>query len=158
MGAPPPEGIQAGTVDMLARSTSDMRAISLTQPQLVPVLSRSFLGNYWPVADQVYVDDPVPLPATFRAFRHAVFQAELHRRVDAELSATVDASRVFDDDDRTLEGRIAAVRQSVVEPASNSFPVENSLVLETDGQTVTVGGPGAFVEDYEGNEVLLERR
>jgi sugar-specific transcriptional regulator TrmB len=146
-------------VEMLARSNSDMRAISLAQPQLAPVLSGSFLGNYWPMADQAYAEGPADLPGTFRAFRHAVLQSELHLRKEIDLSAAVEARPVFEDGDfRTLEGEVASVRQSIVAPANNSFPVENTIVLRTDDESVTIGGPGAFVEDYEAREVVLGNR
>jgi sugar-specific transcriptional regulator TrmB len=145
-------------VDMLARTTSDMRAISIAQPQLVPVLSGSFLGNYWPMAEEVYHVDAQELPATFRTFRETVMQADLHLRADDWLTASIEARPVFEDGEyRTIEGRVSGVRQDIVKPASNYFPVENSLVLEIDDEEVTIGGPGAFVEDYEAREVVLEK-
>lgn len=143
-------------VEMLAHQNTDVHAISLAQPQLVPVLSGSFLGNYWPMADLAHVEEPCDLPATFRAFRPAVFQAELHVRNDADLLASVEARPVFEDGDyRTLDGRITSIRQSIVPPANNSFPVQNTLVLDTGGESITIGGPGAFVEEYEAREVVL---
>ena len=44
----------------------------------------------------------------------------------------------------------------MVEPTNNEFPVENSLVVETDDGEVTVGGQGAFVEDVEADLVRIE--
>jgi hypothetical protein len=145
-------------VDMLARTNSDMRAISIAQPQLVPVLSGSFLGNYWPMASEVYHVEARGLPATFRTFREAVLHAELHLREDDWLISSIEARPVFEDGKyRTIEGRVTAVRQDIMKPASNYFPVENSLVVETDDGDVTIGGPGAFVEDFEARTVVLEK-
>ncbi len=145
-------------VDMLARTNSDMRAISIAQPELVPVLSGSFLGNYWPMATEVHHVGPRDLPATFQTFREAVLHAELHLREDDWLTASVEARPAFEDGEyRTIDGRVTKVRQDIVKPASNYFPVENSLVLEADEGTITVGGPGAFVEDYEARKVVLTK-
>jgi len=44
----------------------------------------------------------------------------------------------------------------MVKPTNNEFPVQHSLVVETDDETVTVGGQGAFVEDIEADLVRIE--
>ena len=50
---------------------------------------------------------------------------------------------------------IADVRQGLVEPTNNAFPVENTLVLEPGDGRFTVGGEGAFIEDDEAREIAL---
>ncbi|MFC7082485.1 TrmB family transcriptional regulator [Halorussus caseinilyticus] len=142
---------------MIARSNSGERAIAFTQPQLAPVIVGSFFGNYWPMAEEVYVADPHDLPETYADFRQAVLQATLHLRAGTDLVATVRGRRLnTEDGPDQLEGRVVAVRQGLVEPANNSFPVEAALVVETGAGRYSVGGDGAFVEDYEAEEVLLE--
>lgn len=144
--------------DMVARTNSDMRAIALAQEQLVPILVGSFLGNYWPMAEQAYTSDPGELPERFTGFRRAVLEAELHRRAGTDLVATVDARPVHEEGDyREVTGHVLEVRQSLLAPANNAFPVENALVLETDDGTKSVGGEGAFVEDLEARDVVLDR-
>ncbi|GGL39308.1 hypothetical protein GCM10009037_23810 [Halarchaeum grantii] len=143
--------------EMLARSNSDEQAIAFEQPQLGPVIVGSFLGNYFPMASEVYTTARDDLPATYVDFRNAVLQATLHRREGDGLRVTVEGHFVRDPGDAvTLDGRVVEVRQSLLEPATNSFPVETSLVVETDdGDVHTVGGQGSFVEDVEADEATL---
>jgi sugar-specific transcriptional regulator TrmB len=151
-------GLVAPT-EMITRSNAGKEAIAFGQQQLGPILVGSFLGNYWPMAEEVYVAQPTALPATFRDFRHAVLQAELHRRAGTPLRARVRGRLVGSEDDDVEEfvGRVTDVRQGLLAPGNNSFPVENSLDIETDeGVHLAVGGLGAFIEDVEANEVTLE--
>ena len=143
--------------EMIARANSGERAITFTQDQLAPVMVGSFFGNYWPMAKEVYVADPHELPRTYADFRQAVLQATLRMRADAPLTATVRGRPTHDaDGPDEITGRIVGVRQGLVEPANNSFPVEAALVVATDEGEYLVGGEGAFVEDYEAEEVVLE--
>ena len=143
--------------EMLTQSNSDTNAISLAQRQLVPVLVGSFLGNYWPVAEELHVTRPADLPETFTDFRHAVLQVALHKQQGDEIVATVTGRPVAAENGaETIEGKVVNVRQGLVKPATNSFPVENAFAVETDEDVFTVGGRGAFVEDYEAEEVHLE--
>ncbi|UWG49821.1 Sugar-specific transcriptional regulator TrmB [Halalkaliarchaeum sp. AArc-CO] len=143
-------------MEMLVRSNSDRQAIVFTQEQLGPVIVGSFLGNYWPVAEEVAVADPAPLPREFADFRHAVLQATRHLRAGTDLRASVEGRATEDDEPVAIEGRVVDVTQGLITPANNEFPVEHALTLETDdGTVVTVGGPGAFVEDVEASAVTL---
>ncbi|NHN48125.1 TrmB family transcriptional regulator [Halostella sp. JP-L12] len=136
--------------ELLAKAHSTRQALVLAQEQLVPTLIGSFLGNYWQVADEAYVDAPRDLPATYRTFRHAVRDATLHLRADAPIAAAFETP-----DGETVNARVVDVRQGLVEPTNNAFPVENTLVLETDDRRFTVGGEGAFIEDYEASEITF---
>ncbi|UPV74979.1 TrmB family transcriptional regulator [Halorussus limi] len=143
--------------EMIARSNSGERAIAFTQRQLAPVLIGSFFGNYWPMAEEVYVAEAHDFPETYDDFRQAVLQATLKLRAGAELTATVRGRPVdADDGPDEITGRVVAVRQGLVEPANNSFPVEAALVVETGAGRYSVGGDGAFVEDYEAQSVVLD--
>ncbi|WP_254546694.1 TrmB family transcriptional regulator sugar-binding domain-containing protein [Halomarina pelagica] len=142
--------------EMLSRSDSPAQAIVFEQEQLGPVIVGSFLGNYFPMATEVYTADPAALPSTYRNFRHAVLQAALHRRADAPVRARVTGRPLHDADLSTeLEGVVVDVRQSLLEPQTSSFPVENTLIVETAEGTYSVGGRGAFVEDFEATDVEL---
>ncbi|KTG10941.1 transcriptional regulator [Haloprofundus marisrubri] len=150
-------GLVAPT-EMITRSNSGARAISFTEPRLGPVIVGSFLGNYWPMAQQVYVAEPVSLPATYTNFRHAVFQTTLHLRANTPLRARIRGRRTRGrNGSDELVGHVVDVRQGLAAPSNNSFPVENTLVVETSEGLVTVGGGGAFVEDVEAESVTLER-
>jgi len=147
-------GVVAPT-DVLVRSNSGQQAIVFDQEQLGPVIAGSFLGNYWPVAKELFVAEPAPLPGTYTDFRHAVFQGTLRIQNGSDFRARVEGQSTTDDELIELEGRVTDVRQGLVVPANNDFPVEHSLVLETDDGTYTIGGKGAFVENVEADAVTL---
>ena len=141
---------------MLTSSTSDTRAIAISQEQLAPVFVGSFLANYWPTAEERYVTPPGDLPRTFEGFRNAVFQIALHRAADGRIEATVEGSPVGERDlPSTLTGEVVAVRQSLVRPVTSTLPIENAFELEVDGERYTVGGTGAFLEDFEAESVTV---
>lgn len=141
---------------MLSQSNSSDRAIIFEQEQLGPVIVGSFLGNYFPMATEMYVTEPVELPTTFRNFRHAVLQAFLHLRADNSVRTRITGYDLHDENTPTeLDGVLVDVRQSLVEPQTSSFPVESTLIVEADGDTYSVGGEGAFIEDVEATEVEL---
>ncbi|QSW99576.1 TrmB family transcriptional regulator [Haloterrigena alkaliphila] len=143
---------------MLTSSTSETRAIAISQPQLAPVFVGSFLANYWPTAEERYVTTPAELPRTYDGFRNAVFQIALHRATDTRIQATVTGSAVGDRElDSTLTGEVVAVRQSLVRPVTSTLPIENAVEIEVDGERYTIGGPGAFLEDFEAESVTVER-
>lgn len=141
---------------MLSQSDSSDRAIVFEQEQLGPVIVGSFLGNYFPMATEMYVTEPVELPTTFQSFRHAVVQASLHLRADNPIRARITGCDRHDENAPTeLDGDLINVHQSLLEPQTSSFPVESTLIVETDDETYSVGGEGAFVEDVEASVVEL---
>ncbi|WP_435064286.1 TrmB family transcriptional regulator [Halobaculum sp. EA56] len=142
--------------EMIARSNTGKRAIVFTQQQLGPVIVGSFLGNYWPAAEEAAVADPAPLPATYTDFRHAVLQAELHRRASEGVRAHVTGRRTDTGDAVEVAGEVVEVSQGLVAPANNEFPVQHTLTIDANGERVSVGGQGAFVEDVEAAEIRLE--
>ncbi|WP_158057175.1 TrmB family transcriptional regulator [Halorussus halophilus] len=143
--------------EMSSRSGSGERAIAFTQEYLAPVIIGSFFGNYWPSAEEVYVTTPSDSLGSYTDFRHAVLQATLHLRSGTELRATVRGQKITPGEESgELDGRVVEVRQGLVRPINNSFPVENALVVETRSGTYTIGGQNAFVEDFEATEVVLE--
>lgn len=141
--------------EMLVTSSAEANAVAIAQEQLAPIVVGSFFGNYWPIADEAYVADPPALPRTHPCFRHAVKHATHCLEADREIRVTGEVRPDRTTDLRTIEGRLAGVRQSLVEPTNADFPVENTMILEVDGETVTIGGEGAFVEDYEAGAITL---
>ncbi|WP_265108024.1 TrmB family transcriptional regulator [Halosolutus halophilus] len=141
---------------MLTSSQSDTRAIALSQEQLAPVLAGSFLANYWPTAEERYVTAPSELPRTYEGFRNAVFQIALHRATDTPIEATVVGSPVGSTDEPVeLTGEVVDVRQSLVRPVTSTVPIENAFTIEVDDDRYTVGGSGAFLEDFEAESVTI---
>lgn len=142
--------------ELLTSSTSETKAISLTQEQLAPVLAGSFLANYWPTAEERYVTTPGDLPRTYEGFRNAVFQIALHQATETPIEATVTGAPLGDHDlPSTLTGEVVAVRQSLVRPATSTLPIENAFEIRIDDERYTIGGSGAFLEDFEADSVTI---
>lgn len=145
--------------ELLLGSNSDRQGIVYVQEQLGPVIVGSFFGNYWPMTHEVTVTDPAVLPRTYTSFRHATLQAILHQRAGHEVQADVTGRWTGSGDGRvTITGRIEEIRQGLVRPITNDFPVEHSFTIDTGDELVSVGGPGAFVEEFEAEQVRLEER
>ncbi|WP_435072916.1 TrmB family transcriptional regulator [Halorubrum sp. HHNYT27] len=142
--------------ELLRRSDTDRQAIRFSQEQIAPVIVGSFLGNYWPAASEVAAADPVALPAEYANFRHAVLQVTLHRRAGTTPRVTVAGRWTESGEAADLVGEVIEAKQGMVEPTNNEFPVQHSLVVETDEGAVSVGGTGAFVEDVEADLVRIE--
>ena len=142
-------------IEMLSSAHTDTQAIVFAQKHLGPVVVASFFGNYWPVAREAAVADPVELPVAYENFWHIIFQATLWLRADADLRATIEGRTTADNEYVELDCRVVDVTQGLVEPTNNSFPVEHSLTVEAEGRTYTVGGYGAFLETVEADRVTL---
>jgi len=143
--------------EMMSTADSDEQAISLVQERIVPILYGSFMANFWLSAEQCQVIDPAPLPRTYASFEQAVFEATLRLRNGDKITAHVDAlPNDGNESTETVTGRVLDTRQGIVDPINNEFPIEHSLVLETDDGEVTVGGVGAFLEEYQARSVTLE--
>jgi sugar-specific transcriptional regulator TrmB len=142
--------------EMMTTANSDEQAISLVQERIVPTLYGSFLANFWVSAQQLQVIDPAPLPETYQSFEQAVFEATLRLRDGDAINASVEALHNSDEETETVTGRVIDTRQGIVDPISNEFPIEHSLLLETEDGEVTVGGTGAFLEEYQARTVTLE--
>jgi len=142
-------------VEMLDSAHSDTQAIVFAQKHLGPVIVASFFGNYWPVAREAAVAEPAELPVSYENFRHVVLQATLWQRADADLFAEIEGRTTADNEPVDVSCRVVSVTQGLIEPTNNSFPVEHSLTIESEGQTYTVGGYGAFLETIEADRVRL---
>ncbi|WP_267641580.1 TrmB family transcriptional regulator sugar-binding domain-containing protein [Haloarchaeobius amylolyticus] len=135
-----------------------LRTVFLADQYFEDLAFSTYFGNFWPVAEELYTADPEPLPRTFGSVRHAACTAALHLRAGRALTATVEAHDTTTGEQRTLSGQVINARQSIVTPITASFPLENTLILSSPVGRVSVGGEGAFVEDYGATEVKLTRR
>jgi hypothetical protein len=140
----------------IAGERVDRPAAFVDHPALAHALFGEFVGNYWLSGAEAYTLDPPALPMTFEDFRHAVVQATLRLRERETVHARVEGRPVGGPDVDTIVGTVVNARQSFVYPVTSSFPVETSLGIRTTDGLVTVGGWGAFVEDYEAETVTLE--
>ncbi|WP_135665029.1 TrmB family transcriptional regulator [Halorhabdus rudnickae] len=124
--------------------------VDVSEENLAGSIFSVFIGTYWPSSEVLYETDPDPLPRTFEWFRDATFQATLHEREGLTLHAEVDT-----DQGEHVSGTVTEVNQQFLEPRNGSFPLQNSIVIETDRGSVSLGGPGAFLEDYEIESITL---
>ena len=145
--------------EIVVSGQSEQQAISFTEDRLSPLLVGSFLGNYWPLAEEVYVHEPDPLPMTYDRFRHAVLNAALHKQQDIELFAEIEARSTQSRDEHAYEtrrGHICEINQKLIKPTTNTIPIENSFVIDDGEDTYSVGGPGAILEDLEARTITLD--
>lgn len=141
---------------LLHSDDNDKEAVSVTQSQVVGSMFGSFQGGFWAAGEEVYTGSPSSFPATYGMIRPAVLDAALAVRNDRTLRAEAVGVTTDENESRTVQGRVIEVTQGLIEPFTNSFPVENSLTLETDdGERLGVGGEGAFIEDLSAHEITL---
>lgn len=141
--------------ETFASTASEKHCIAIAQEQFVPLVVGSFFGSYWAIADEIYVADPAPLSRTFEDFRHAIVHATQHLEAGREVDVIAEARPNRSGDYRTIEGRLVDVRQNILEPRTNTFAFENVMLLDIDGERVTVGGAVGFVEDYGARRVTF---
>jgi len=143
---------------MLSWDHDETNAITFTQEAVAAVLVGSYLGNYWPIGEEVLVSRPPSLPARYDMFRPVVFTTALALRAGDSLVADLYARPTGSDDDfEMITGAVVDIRQNLVEPHDSDFGFENSLVVDTGHERITVGGYGAFLEDYEVKHTTLRR-
>lgn len=141
---------------LLRNDDNDREAVVVSESHVVGSMFGSFQGGFWAAGEEVYTGEPVSFPASYTMARPTVLNAVLAQLGGRMLQAEVSGFTTDTEESRTVTGRIVEIRQGLVEPFTNSFPVENSLTLETDdGERLTVGGAGAFVEDLRANKTTL---
>ena len=138
--------------------------------RLLGYITRAAIISYsWPGGREVYAEDPEPLPWTDDWFPEVTLQTALHRRVGTQLRVEFEGRPIdqelvsgvirppLETPFETFEGRIVDVYQQFLHPRSDTNPIVTSLVVSIDGEDVSVGGPGAHLEDYEARSVTLYR-
>lgn len=149
-----PEGTDADPAQ--SPSASHRRATGFEDPLLADSIFGYFLGVFWNAATEIHTKERTALPRTFENFRRAVVESTLYLRGDDLLTVRCRAARPDGTgQDRLLEGTVVNARQGVVYPISNSIPFENSLLVQCEDGRVSVGGTGAYLEDFEASEVEL---
>ncbi|WP_266083030.1 TrmB family transcriptional regulator [Haladaptatus caseinilyticus] len=142
-----------GDAELLGGVHADETAVSLSEEHLAGSVLGSLIGSYWPIASELYVMKPSELPYRFESARNAVLQATLHLHEGTEPLTTI-----MTENGEEITGRILDSNQCLVKPETGDFPVENGLVVETsNGDKITVGGTGAFIEDYRAETIKLDQ-
>lgn len=144
--------------ETITSSQSDEPAAALTQELITPSMTGSFLANFWAATDEVDHVPPGDLPIDSTCFRRIIVETLLHRRTGTTVEACVTGTPVATDSDvetETITGVVRDVKQALLQPVTNDFPIQNTVVLQTVDGVVSVGGPGAFVEDFEAERIEL---
>lgn len=139
-----------GDSSIASGTHSDGEVVTVSKSQLTGAVLGMYFSAHWPAATELDITDPDPLPKTYDWFRHATLQAILHHKAGVDLWADIETL-----DGTSLSGPLTQINQAFVDPTTNDFTLENSLHIETDNGVVTVGGPGAFLEDYESDTITL---
>ncbi|AGN01418.1 transcriptional regulator [Salinarchaeum sp. Harcht-Bsk1] len=113
----------------------------------------TMLFAWWQRSSELYAADPAPLPTTHDSFFRAVIDAARFLREDQPLAARIEGRTTDTNEPATVDGEVINVRQSIISPATNSFPIEQSIfVASTDG-VVSAGSQSAQVEDLRADRV-----
>ncbi len=142
--------------ETIHKSHSHKISIYIHEYHLIPTFIEAFLGYYWRCGAEISLTRPHDLPHEYTSFRHAVFDGtcllkqgvDLHAEIKVRSTAT---SSGFE----TIRGQVVETRQSIIEPRSSSLPIENTLLVQIGDDIHSIGGPGAFIEEYEAKLVRL---
>jgi sugar-specific transcriptional regulator TrmB len=137
-------------------------AIAFNQQEVASGFFGNYVSNVWPMGEQRFVAEPPALPATYEQFRSGVTAAALHTTAGHDVVADLDVNAIEGGERQRFEDApIREVRQNLVAPATNAFPIENALVVETEGGLTSVGGHtsglGPYYEEYGANRVTIKR-
>lgn len=152
-----------GSYGVLHGRHGEETALSFRQAEIGNSFFGNVVANVWPMGETRHLTDPDPLPAEYDHLRTAVTNAALHRGRGRDLAADLLVEATKTGERTRFEGvPILEVRQSLVGESTAAFPMENALVLDVDGDRVTVGndheGIGAFYEDFAARRVTLSER
>jgi len=140
----------------------DEYAIAFNQREVASGFFGNYVSNVWPMGEQRFVAEPPELPAAFEQFRSGVTTAAFHTTAGHDVVADLDVVAIDGDESRRIEDApIREVRQNLLAPATNAFPTENALVVETDDGLASVGGQpgglGPYYEEYGARRVTIKR-
>lgn len=128
----------------------ESEAIGFRNRSVAVAVEGAFLGTVWPASTEVLVRRPSPLPREYDVVHRAVYDGTLHLRAGRRVRVEADVRPVGTDAElRTVSGTLADTRQSLVEPTTGGFAMENGLYLDADDDRISVGDRGSFLEDYE---------
>ena len=135
----------------------DSQAIGFRNRSVAVAVEGSFLGTVWPASTEVLVRRPSPLPREYDSLHLAVYDATLHLYAGRPVRVRAEVRPVGTADElRTVTGTLADTRQSLVDPTTGGFAMENGLYVDADdGDRFSLGERGAFLEDYEAVRVSL---
>ena len=143
---------------LLVDGAADGSAISLKRSAVAANLLSTYLSNFWALATEASRCVPDPLPKTYPTLRSAAVHATLHEQAGHDLTATITVRETASDEIIELnQVPIVEIRQGLLDPFTNEFPIENSIRVEYDGSVIAVGGAYSVIEPYEALDIRLER-
>lgn len=115
----------------------------------------------WEVYEPVYDDRGDSPPIAFVEITECIQTVEPLLRDGATIHARVEGYSVRTGRERTLEGRIVDVDYTGHRPGDEAatlvqLAARAAIILEADGETYTVGGEGASVEDVSADRIIVE--
>ncbi|MDS0278492.1 hypothetical protein NDI85_11855 [Halomicroarcula sp. S1AR25-4] len=142
---------------LLVDETADGAAVSLTRSAVAGNLFSTYISNYWRIAEETFRCEPDELPQSYPQLRNAIVHATLHEQAGHDLTATIRAQRTTSDEVVEMEDvPVVEIRQGLIEPFTNRFPIENGISVAYEGEVVSVGGISAIIEEYEALEITLD--
>jgi len=136
----------------------DVVGLEYDTERLYGMAMLQFMSQQWDNGEEVYVTPARELPYDCANLRDAALNATLHLREENKIGFEAEVREAPAEEDDTWEvltGQLSATRQSYVDPSTNSFFGEIGLIGYTDDGRVTMGGHGAYFEDYEARNITL---
>lgn len=150
---------RTGVIGMPNEDEEEVIGLKYDTDRLYGLAFMQFMSQHWDEGEEVYITDARQLPYETANLRDAALNAALHLREGNAVGFQARVREAPAEEDstwQTMEGQLTTVRQSFVEPSTNSFFGEIGLVGHTDGEgRVTMGGHGAYFEDYEARDIVL---
>ena len=131
---------------LLVENDPDHRASVVHNYDLAYALYGQFVGNHWRAGQEVYRHGPPSLPVQVDNFRELVLHATGLIRQANPIVATADLVAWEDRD--AIEGPVVEATQGLLSTTEARVSLQSTLVLRTEAGRTTVGGPGAYLEDY----------
>ncbi|QGN07021.1 hypothetical protein Hrd1104_06740 [Halorhabdus sp. CBA1104] len=139
-------------------SSSHRNALYSSQPHLVSVVFTTLMEYQWQIGQEYYVTAPQSLPTTYSNIRKAVIDATLQLKDGVDIAAEIDARPVDEPEAAvTISGEVVEVGQRLIEPITATIPHQSCLYIDNGGETVTVGGTNAYLEDYRARSIRITR-
>ncbi|MFW6017353.1 MAG: TrmB family transcriptional regulator sugar-binding domain-containing protein [Halapricum sp.] len=153
---------QTGVIGMPKEDETDeeeVLGLEFDTDRLYGLAFMQFMSQHWDEGEEVYITDARSLPYETANLRDAALNAALHLREGNAVGFRARVREAPAEEDstwETIDGQLTTVRQSFVEPSTNSFFGEIGLVAYIDEEgRVSMGGHGAYFEDYEATDIVL---
>lgn len=120
-----------------------------------------FMAGLWESTDPLFEAEDESLPRTYVNIRRCIRDILPMLTDGATISVTIEGIEVESGSEVSFDGTIVDAHYPYLEAASDDIPFmhlggQATMVVETDGQEVKVGGWGAVIEDYEATRIVVK--